>query len=76
MVKAGDVVHVHVVEVDVARKRIGLSMRREAALLSGKKEGARGRHPVKAPARQTPARAKEQAPGSLGQALLDAFKRE
>jgi uncharacterized protein len=29
VVKAGDVVKVRVVEVDVARKRIGLTMRRE-----------------------------------------------
>ena len=29
MVKAGDVVKVRVVEVDVARKRIGLSMRKD-----------------------------------------------
>jgi protein Tex len=76
IVKAGDVVRVRVVEVDAARRRISLSMRPEAAPLSGKEKGARGRHQDKSPVRPAPARAKVEAPGSLGQALLDAFKRE
>jgi protein Tex len=76
VVKAGDVVRVRVVEVDAARKRIGLSMRREAAPRSGGADGVPGRRPGKTPARPSPARTKEQTPGFLGQALLDAFKRE
>jgi uncharacterized protein len=76
VVKAGDVVRVRVVEVDVARKRIGLTMRREAPPVAGRKEDAPGGHPGKAPVRQAPMRAQDRAQGSLGQALLDASKRE
>jgi transcriptional accessory protein Tex/SPT6 len=65
-----------VVEVDVARKRIGLTMRREAPPVAGRKEDAPGGHPGKAPVRQAPMRAQDRAQGSLGQALLDASKRE
>ena len=52
MVKAGDVVKVRVVEVDVARKRIGLSMRKD--------DGAATRR--RSPRRRTPRR--PQAPAS------------
>jgi uncharacterized protein len=81
VVKAGDVVRVRVVEVDVARKRIGLSMRREQGERSGGEEAGRGRQPGKTPARRTTAPAHSapaqgQAPGALGQALLDAFRRD
>ena len=41
VVKAGDVVKVRVVEVDIPRKRIGLSMRREPAGEGGASAGAR-----------------------------------
>jgi protein Tex len=76
VVKAGDVVRVRVVEVDVARRRIGLSMRQEALPPGSMKQGARDRRPGKTPARPEPAQVRQQAPGSLGQALLEAFKRE
>lgn len=42
VVKAGDVVQVRVTEVDVARKRIGLSMRKEGGTDTPRE--ARGRH--------------------------------
>ena len=41
VVKAGDVVKVRVVDVDIPRKRIGLSMRREPAGEGGASAGAR-----------------------------------
>jgi uncharacterized protein len=71
VVKAGDVVKVRVLEVDVARKRISLSMRkdgggREAQAKSEKPRGpAGGPKPDSRPAET----------GSFGSALLDAMKR-
>jgi protein Tex len=77
VVKAGDVVCVRVVEVDVSRKRIGLSMRREAAERGGRMDGAQGKSSAKAPARsaQAPSKSRDD-PGALGRALLAALKRE
>lgn len=79
VVKAGDVVKVRVVEVDAARKRIGLSMRKEAA--GGARpersdkpgQGKRGPAPkggVSAKPKPEPAA----STGSFGAALLDAMK--
>ncbi|MGV3695382.1 MAG: Tex family protein [Paracoccus marcusii] len=68
VVKAGDVVRVRVTEVDVARKRIGLTMRKDDA-------------PAPRPARETakPApRAAQAAPkgaGAFGSALADALRK-
>ncbi len=68
VVKAGDVVRVRVTEVDVARKRIGLTMRKDNA-------------PTDRPARETakPApRAAQAAPkgaGAFGSALADALRK-
>jgi uncharacterized protein len=74
VVKAGDVVKVRVLEVDVPRKRISLSMRKDggggdaAAKPAGKGE----RRPAAKPERRgAPERAET---GSLGAALLDAMK--
>lgn len=79
VVKAGDVVKVRVVEVDVARKRIGLSMRKDGAKPEPRGQGAtpqgkpaRGSAPKSAaPAKATPAQG---GTGSFGAALLDAMK--
>ncbi len=70
VVKAGDVVKVRVVEVDVPRKRIGLTMRKDA------EPAPRGdrREPVK-PAKQVASKQKVESTGALGAALLDAMKR-
>jgi protein Tex len=77
VVKAGDVVRVRVVEVDVARRRIGLSMRREPAERNSRTDGAQRWSPAKAPARSATAPVKDRdEPSALGQALLEAFKRE
>ncbi|MCL7465074.1 Tex family protein [Phaeovulum sp. NW3] len=78
VVKAGDVVKVRVVEVDIPRKRIGLSMRKDGG---GRDEAARP-DPARAPAKG-PRGGKAQAappkgdagPGALGAALLDAMRK-
>ncbi|MDI6027497.1 Tex family protein [Corticibacterium sp. UT-5YL-CI-8] len=76
VVKAGDVVKVRVVEVDVPRKRIGLTMRKQAD------EGARPEPRQRdKPGSFKPALAKSKgepsaSQGSFGSALADAFKRK
>ncbi|WP_109466606.1 Tex family protein [Albibacillus kandeliae] len=88
VVKAGDVVKVRVTEVDVARKRIGLTMRKDggAATGGGRERDERGKGNASAPRRDGgkpqrggyagPAKggARSDAPGALGSALMDAFK--
>ena len=78
VVKAGDVVKVRVTEVDVVRKRIALSMRKDGG--ASAREEASARAPAAAPKGQPrgPASAApkgKEAPGALGSALLDALKR-
>ena len=70
VVKAGDVVKVRVVEVDVARKRIALSMRKDGG-------GRDGPWPEKERRPAVPARKPEPraAAGSFGAALQEAMKR-
>ena len=74
VVKAGDVVKVRVTEVDVQRKRIGLTMRKEAA--SGEPRPAQSAKPAP---RGGPMAAAPKAQGSdvggLGAALLDAMRK-
>ena len=68
VVKAGDVVQVRVTEVDVARKRIGLTMRKDGgAAAAPREERARG---------PAPKARMEAAPksGSGGNAFADALK--
>jgi uncharacterized protein len=71
VVKAGDVVKVRVTEVDVARKRIGLSMRKDAAP-APRDPAPKGGKPPRGPMQAGP---EKSAPGGLGAALLDAMKR-
>ncbi len=80
VVKAGDVVRVRVTEVDVARKRIGLTMRKQGGAGGagkpktprdagqGKRPGGRSRPPKATPSSGN-------SPGALGSALLDAMKK-
>ncbi|MDI7861486.1 RNA-binding transcriptional accessory protein [Rhizobiaceae bacterium n13] len=79
VVKAGDVVKVRVVEVDVKRKRIGLSMRRDDGQPAGASPSREPRTPAGA-MRHANAKpqAKPAAPqqGSLGAALAEAMKRK
>ncbi|MEZ5883574.1 MAG: Tex family protein [Paracoccaceae bacterium] len=79
VVKAGDVVKVRVVEVDVPRKRIGLSMRKDGG---GREDRAapkpredRGARPGKARHTTAPESSGDAGTGALGAALLDAMKR-
>jgi uncharacterized protein len=77
VVKAGDVVTVRVVEVDVPRKRIGLSMRKDGGEARGKPEAkGGGKGPGKGPrgGQSGPAR-RDNEPGGFGAALLDAMKK-
>ena len=84
VVKAGDVVKVRVTEVDVARKRIGLSMRKDGGASAREDRAARGAGPGgkggsgrKAPVQAGPkggAKGKPQT-GALGAALMDAMKK-
>ncbi|MBK1719412.1 Tex family protein [Thiocystis violacea] len=89
VVKSGDLVKVKVMEIDLERKRIALSMRlgESAPLASG--AGRQARPPAERDARRTPAkpspspsgrsggkeprRAPEEPAGGLGGALADAF---
>ncbi|MBI1217192.1 MAG: S1 RNA-binding domain-containing protein [Rhodobacteraceae bacterium] len=69
VVKAGDVVKVRVVEVDVARKRIGLTMRKDGA--APPPRDPKG-PPVRAPRAPEP---KAPETGGFGAALRDAMTR-
>ena len=74
VVKAGDVVSVRVTEVDVARKRIGLSMKKEAdsAPESRAPRDSRPNGPRGATAKP---QTKGAETGAFGSALLDALKK-
>ncbi len=78
VVKAGDVVRVRVVEVDVARKRIGLSMRKDGGASAREGRDARDGRTATAGDRRPPrGRAKDDAKGGEGAmsaALRAAFK--
>ncbi len=75
VVKAGDVVQVRVTEVDIPRKRIGLTMRRDGAAPEPKAAApAKPGHPAGKPKAKTPGDAKG-APGGFGAALLEAMKK-
>ncbi|MBZ9910208.1 RNA-binding transcriptional accessory protein [Mesorhizobium sp. BR115XR7A] len=79
VVKAGDVVKVRVVDVDIKRKRIALSMRKDAGEGGASKGGPRdngGGRP--APRGPTPQRQPEgpAQQGAFGAALADALKRK
>ncbi|TRD22876.1 Tex family protein [Palleronia caenipelagi] len=76
IVKAGDVVQVRVTEVDIPRKRIGLSMRKDGA--AGGRDGRdpAGNPRAPAPKQRKPATPpKSSATGSFGAALRDAMKK-
>lgn len=72
VVKAGDVVKVRVVEVDVPRKRIGLSMRKE---VDGAPQRDRPRDPP-VHARQRPPQDTGRGLGSLGDRLSEAMRKK
>ncbi len=72
VVKAGDVVKVRVVEVDVSRKRIGLSMRKDVDT-SAPRERPRD-PPVRA--NQRPPQEAPRSTGSLGDRLSEAMRKK
>ena len=74
VVKVGDVVKVRVTEVDVARKRIGLTMRKDGGASARDAQAERG--PKAAPARgPKPAGPAGDHPGALGAALMNALRK-
>ncbi|RJT39061.1 RNA-binding transcriptional accessory protein [Mesorhizobium waimense] len=78
VVKAGDVVKVRVVDVDIKRKRIALSMRKDGdggASRSGPRDNGGGKPTPRSPAPQRqPERPAQQ--GAFGAALSEALKRK
>ncbi|MBP1882843.1 Tex family protein [Sinorhizobium mexicanum] len=77
VVKAGDVVQVRVTEVDVARKRIGLTMRKDG----GAERGREARGPASNSggtrnAAERQPRSEAAAQGALGAALMAAMKQK
>ncbi|MFW2587268.1 Tex family protein [Sagittula sp. SSi028] len=84
VVKAGDVVKVTVTEVDVPRKRIGLTMRKDGGASAKAERGARDTGPRGKPERRGPApkaprgggnKPAQGGTGALGDALMAAMKK-
>ncbi|BCH24756.1 RNA-binding protein [Mesorhizobium sp. L-8-3] len=81
VVKAGDVVKVRVVEVDIKRKRIGLTMRKHDDGGAGRPEQRGDRSqprmsPGRPPQRSDGGRGREQQQGAFGAAFAEALKRK
>jgi uncharacterized protein len=81
VVKAGDVVRVRVIEVDIPRKRISLTMRKDGAeqLKDARAQGDFGRKPppfkASGAGKVAPPPKPAGQPGALGAALLDALQK-
>ncbi|CDZ44508.1 Tex family protein [Neorhizobium galegae] len=73
VVKAGDVVKVRVVEVDVKRKRIALTMRKDGGEAAPAPRGDRDIRPVNPKMMKTE---KPSSQGAFGAALAEALKRK
>ena len=88
VVKAGDVVKVRVTEVDVPRKRIGLTMRKDGGETTGRKDGgeasaprapsSRDQRPAQTGTKNFAQQRKQEKPstGGFGAALLEAMKKK
>jgi uncharacterized protein len=80
LVKAGDVVKVRVVEVDMKRKRIALSMRKDEApphrATAASNEVSASDANKKLMRQQTPRQPKSMPAGALGAALSEALRRK
>jgi len=77
VVKAGDVVKVRVVDVDIKRKRIGLSMRKdggEGAPRGGQRDQGGGKPAPRSPAPQR--QPEKPSQGAFGAVLAEAMKRK
>jgi uncharacterized protein len=78
VVKAGDVIKVKVLEVDVARKRVALTMRLEDSPDRSRPAGSppSPSNGARTPRRETPRREPEpQGNGAMAEALARALKR-
>ncbi|MDZ5451074.1 Tex family protein [Labrys sp. ZIDIC5] len=75
VVKAGNVVKVRVVEVDIPRKRIALSMRRDGASASDKPARRDDKARPNPPRPNQPRPEKPAAQGAFGAALAEALKK-
>ncbi|WP_295048735.1 helix-hairpin-helix domain-containing protein, partial [uncultured Paracoccus sp.] len=76
VVKVGDVVRVRVTEVDVPRKRIGLSMRRDAEAKPAAQPRQKPSGPQKAIIRHAAPAPKTGDQGGFGAALAEAMRRK
>ncbi len=74
VVKAGDVVRVRVTEVDVPRKRIGLSMRKDGGSAPAPR-GGQSKPKAQHTSKKTSAGPSQSSQGALGSALAAAMKR-
>ncbi|MGC3962984.1 MAG: Tex family protein [Rhodocyclaceae bacterium] len=74
VVKAGDVVKVKVVEVNVARKRIGLTMRLNDPAEPAPRRGSGDARPASRPGQKDARRGQQQKP-TANSAMADAFAR-
>lgn len=77
IVKAGDVVQVRVTEVDIGRKRIGLTMRKEGGAPAGQATAGPKQQPrsFEKPKRHGASGGSAPAPGGFGAALIEAMKK-
>lgn len=76
VVKAGDVVQVRVTEVDIPRKRIGLTMRKDGGATEGRPTAApKPQRQAGQPKGKASGGAKPDTPGGFGAALLEAMKK-
>ena len=74
VVKAGDVVRVRVTEVDIPRKRIGLSMRKDGGAEATQPKAAAQPKPAKDKQANVAAKPAPSSQGALGSALAAALK--
>ncbi len=78
VVKAGDVVKVRVTEVDVPRKRIGLTMRKDGGAPAARDNAPRNDRQAQMKPKFSQAAPKQQAPsqGAFGAAFAEALKKK
>lgn len=76
VVKAGDVVKVRVTEVDVPRKRIGLTMRKDGGEATAPRNNAQRDTKPAQKQNFTPRKHEQPSTGGFGAALLEAMKKK
>ena len=75
VVKAGDIVKVKVLEVDLERKRISMTMRLDSSAADATSNAKTSHQPRKHAARQTTPKPAKQQMGTLGQLLVNAQRK-